>query len=92
LLEESMEAPEIDADIDLAKSKSDIAKTGTQIQLSRSPGPAKPRAMEGGSPEGVGGKSSSDEDRSGKTGSELRQLQRELPMKLHGLVSGRDMI
>jgi serine protease Do len=92
LLEESMEAPEIDADIDLAEIQSDIAKLEPQIQLAvRQAGQAARDGMAAARKAMAENQVRMKIDQE-KLARELRQLQRELPMKLHGLVSGRDMI
>src|SRR5258706_7143784 len=92
LLEESMEAPEIDADIDLAEIQSDIAKLEPQIQLAvRQAGQAARDGMAAARKALAENQVRMKIDQE-KLARELRQLQRELPMKLHGLVSVRDMI
>jgi predicted metalloprotease with PDZ domain len=92
LLEESMESPEIDADIDLAQIQTDIAKLEPQVQLAvRHAGQAARDGMAAARKAMAENQVRIKIDQE-KLARELRQLQRELPMKLHGLVSGRDMI
>jgi serine protease Do len=92
LLEESVEAPEVDADIDLAAIQSDIAKLEPQIQLAvRNAGQAAREGMAAARKAMAENQVRLKIDQE-KLARELRQLQRELPMKLHGLLSGRDMI
>ena len=92
MLEESMEAPEVDADIDLAQIQTDIAKLEPQIQLAvRNAGQAARDGMAAARKAMAENQIRIKIDQE-KLARELRQLQRELPMKLHSLVSGRDMI
>jgi len=92
LLEESMGAPEVDADIDLAQIQTDIAKMEPQIQLAvRNAGQAARDGMAAARKAMAENQVRIKIDQE-KLARELRQLQRELPMKLHGLVVGRDMI
>ncbi len=93
LLEESMEAPEIDADVDLAEIQTDIAKLEPELQLAAQKAQqAAHRAMETARKVFLEDQArrKSEQD---KMSRELNRLQRDLPrMRLQGLIPGRDMI
>ena len=92
MLEESLQVPEIDADIDLAEVRDNIAKLEPQIQLAvRNAGQAAREGMAAARKAMAENQIRIRIDQE-KLARELRQFQRGLPMRLHGLVSGRDMI
>jgi membrane-associated protease RseP (regulator of RpoE activity) len=92
MLEESFDMPEIHADIDLAEVREDIAKLEPQIQLAvRNAGQAARDGMAAARKAMAENPARMKIDQE-KLARELKQFQRELPMRLHGLLSGRDMI
>jgi predicted metalloprotease with PDZ domain len=92
MLEESLDVPEIDADIDLAEVRENIAKLEPQIELAvRNAGQAARDGIAAARKAMAENQAWVKIDQE-KLQRELQQLQRELPIKLHGLISGRDMI
>lgn len=92
MLEESLDMPEIHADLDLAEVRENIAKLEPQIQLAvRDAGKAARDGMAAARKAMAENQARIKIDQE-KLAQELKQLQRELPMRLQGLVSGHDMI
>jgi serine protease Do len=92
MLEESMDTEDIDADIDLAEVREDLAKLEPQIQLAvRNAGQAARDGLAAAHKALAENQIHIKIDQE-KLTREMQQLQLELPMKLRGLISSRDMI
>ncbi len=92
MLEESFGMPDIHADIDLAEVREDIAKLEPQIQLAARNASQAMRAGMAAARKAMAENQIHIKIDQEKLARQLKQLQSELPMKLHGLILGRDMI